>query len=187
MVAGGSAGRVYSPKRRRRTLVDARAEEWFTMARRMRTWVSGTAAAAAALALAGCLLAAAGAGAGGAIYVTDRGAEAVIPAGLDRAATATRQAFDQLKIHETKSASEAGRAASSGTSRGPAATATSVSPSKPREPAPPASRSWRRRAPSPGTRTLPGRSWTRSSSTRAKEDYAPHHLDRRDLSRSRLG
>ena len=67
-----------------------------------------TAAAAAALALAGCLLAAAGAGAGGAIYVTDRGAEAVIPAGLDRAATATRQAFDQLKIHETKSASEAG-------------------------------------------------------------------------------
>ena len=108
MVAGGSAGRVYSPKRRRRTLVDARAEEWFTMARRMRTWVSGTAAAAAALALAGCLLAAAGAGAGGAIYVTDRGAEAVIPAGLDRAATATRQAFGQLKIHETKSASEAG-------------------------------------------------------------------------------
>jgi len=78
------------------------------MARRMRTWVSGTAAAAAALALAGCLLAAAGAGAGGAIYVTDRGAEAVIPAGLDRAATATRQAFDQLKIHQTKSASEAG-------------------------------------------------------------------------------
>ena len=78
------------------------------MARRMRTWVSGTAAAAATLALAGCLLAAAGAGAGGAIYVTDRGAEAVIPAGLDRAATATRQAFDQLKIHETKSASEAG-------------------------------------------------------------------------------
>src|SRR5437763_5037104 len=60
-----------------------------------------TAAAAAALALAGCLLAAAGAGAGGAIYVTDRGAEAVIPAGLDRAATATRQAFGQLKIHET--------------------------------------------------------------------------------------
>ena len=108
MVAGGSAGRVYSPKRRRRTLVDARAEEWFTMARRMRTWFIGTAAAAAALALAGCLLAAAGAGAGGAIYVTDRGAEAVIPAGLDRAATATRQAFDQLKIHQTKSASEAG-------------------------------------------------------------------------------
>lgn len=78
------------------------------MARRMRTWVHGTAAGAAALILAGCVLAAAGAGAGGAIYVTERGAEAVIPAGLDRAATATRQAFDQLKIRETKSASEQG-------------------------------------------------------------------------------
>lgn len=78
------------------------------MARRMRTWVHRTAAGVAALVLAGCVLAAAGAGAGGAIYVTERGAEAVIPAGLDRAATATRQAFDQLKIRETKSASEQG-------------------------------------------------------------------------------
>jgi hypothetical protein len=78
------------------------------MARRMRSWVPGTAAGAVTLALAGCVLAAAGAGAGGAIYVTERGAEAVIPAGLDRAATATRQAFGQLNIRETKSASEAG-------------------------------------------------------------------------------
>lgn len=78
------------------------------MARRMRTWIHAAAAGAAALVLAGCVLAAAGAGAGGAIYVTERGAEAVIPAGLDRAATATRQAFDQLKVRETKSASEAG-------------------------------------------------------------------------------
>jgi Protein of unknown function (DUF3568) len=78
------------------------------MARRMRTWAPRMAAGAVALGLAGCLLAAAGAGAGGAIYVTERGAEAVIPAPLDRAAAATRQAFDQLKIHQTKSASDEG-------------------------------------------------------------------------------
>jgi hypothetical protein len=66
------------------------------------------AAGAATLIVAGCLLAAAGAGAGGAIYVTERGAEAVIPAALDLAATATQQAFEQLKIHATKSAREPG-------------------------------------------------------------------------------
>lgn len=40
-----------------------------------------------------------GAGGGG-IYLTSSGAETVIPAALDRAASATRQAFDQLKIRE---------------------------------------------------------------------------------------
>jgi hypothetical protein len=74
------------------------------MARRMRSWAPGVVAGAATVIVAGCLLAAAGAGAGGAIYVTERGAEAIIPAPLDRAATATQQAFDQLKIHQTKSA-----------------------------------------------------------------------------------
>src|SRR5438309_10508759 len=78
------------------------------MARRMRTWARGAAAGGMARAVAGCVLAAAGAGAGGAIYVTERGAEAVVPAALDRAASATRQAFDQLKVRQTKSASEQG-------------------------------------------------------------------------------
>ena len=74
------------------------------MARLMRTLARATAAGAVALVIAGCFLAAAGAGAGGAIYVTERGAEAVVPAPVDRAATATREAFDQLKIRQTKSA-----------------------------------------------------------------------------------
>jgi len=78
------------------------------MARRMRTLAQAAAAGAAALVIAGCFLAAAGAGAGGAIYVTERGAEAVVPASVDRAATATREAFDQLKIRQTKSATEEG-------------------------------------------------------------------------------
>jgi len=78
------------------------------MARRMRTWAHGMAAGTVALLAAGCFLAAAGAGAGGAIYVTERGAEAVIPAPMERAATATRQAFDQLKIRQTKSTTEQG-------------------------------------------------------------------------------
>src|SRR5689334_6904247 len=63
--------------------------------------------AGAALALAGvaagCLVAAAGAGAGGGIYFTQRGVESVVPATVDRVATATNQAFAELKIRETKS------------------------------------------------------------------------------------
>ena len=78
------------------------------MARRMRTLARATAAGAVALVTASCFLAAAGAGAGGAIYVTERGAEAVVPAPVDRAATATREAFDQLKIRQTKSTTEQG-------------------------------------------------------------------------------
>jgi hypothetical protein len=53
--------------------------------------------------LTGCVVAAAGAGAGGGIYLTQRGVESVVPVAVDRAATATRQAFDELKIHQTKS------------------------------------------------------------------------------------
>jgi len=76
------------------------------MARRKRMVARGAAAGGVALLVAGCFLAAAGAGAGGAIYVTERGVEAVVPASVDRASSATRQAFDQLKIHQTKSESE---------------------------------------------------------------------------------
>lgn len=70
----------------------------------LRAW----AAACAALGLAACVVAAAGAGAGGGIYLTQRGAESVVPMTIDRAAGATRQAFDELKIRETKSSTEQG-------------------------------------------------------------------------------
>jgi hypothetical protein len=70
----------------------------------LRAW----AAVCAALGLAACVVAAAGAGAGGGIYLTQRGAESVVPMTIDRAAAATRQAFDELKIRETKSSTEQG-------------------------------------------------------------------------------
>lgn len=56
--------------------------------------------------LSGCLLAAAGAGAGGGIYFTERGVESVVAVSMDRAASATRQTLDELKVRQTKSASE---------------------------------------------------------------------------------
>ena len=65
-------------------------------------------ASAAALLLAGCLVAAAGAGAGGGIYLTQRGVESVVPATVERAAAATNQAFDQLKVRQVKSQVEQG-------------------------------------------------------------------------------
>ena len=65
-------------------------------------------ASAAALLLAGCLVAAAGAGAGGGIYLTQRGVESLVPTTVERAATATTQAFGQLKVHQTKSQVEQG-------------------------------------------------------------------------------
>lgn len=54
----------------------------------------------------GCILAAAGAGAGGAIYVTERGAEAQIAAPVSRALDASRQVFQELAITETRSTTE---------------------------------------------------------------------------------
>lgn len=64
------------------------------------------AVSAGAVVVSGCLLAAAGAGAGGAIYFTERGAESIVPVSLDRAASATRTTFDELKVRQTTSASE---------------------------------------------------------------------------------
>lgn len=55
-----------------------------------------------------CLVAAAGAGAGGGIYFTQRGVESVVPATVDRAVSATEQAFAELKIHRTKLQTEQG-------------------------------------------------------------------------------
>src|SRR5881409_3513378 len=68
----------------------------------LRTW----AAVSAAALLAGCVVAAAGAGAGGGIYFTQRGVESVVPVTVERAATATNQAFGALKIRQTKSQAE---------------------------------------------------------------------------------
>jgi len=69
---------------------------------------SRAAASAAVLLLAGCVVAAAGAGAGGGIYFTQRGVESVVPVTVERATTATSQAFGQLKIRQTKSQAEQG-------------------------------------------------------------------------------
>ncbi|HEY9382973.1 MAG TPA: DUF3568 family protein [Gemmatimonadales bacterium] len=54
----------------------------------------------------GCFLAAAGAGAGGAIYVTERGVEAQVASPVARTLDATRQAFQEYGITETKSSNE---------------------------------------------------------------------------------
>src|SRR5437773_12066296 len=70
----------------------------------LRTW----AAVSAAALLAGCMVAAAGAGAGGGIYFTQRGVESVVPATVERAAAATTDAFNQLKVRQTKSQVEHG-------------------------------------------------------------------------------
>jgi len=54
------------------------------------------------------MVAAAGTGAGGGIYLTQRGVESVVPATVERAAAATTQAFDELKVRQTKSQVEQG-------------------------------------------------------------------------------
>jgi hypothetical protein len=64
------------------------------------------AAGSGTLFLTSCLLAAAGAGAGGAIYFTERGAESIVPVSVERAASATRKAFDELTVRQTSSATE---------------------------------------------------------------------------------
>ncbi|HEV2751839.1 MAG TPA: DUF3568 family protein [Gemmatimonadales bacterium] len=56
--------------------------------------------------LGACMMAAAGAGAGGGIYLTQRGVESVVPLSVDHAAAATTRAFDELKIHQTKTSTE---------------------------------------------------------------------------------
>lgn len=63
------------------------------------TWL----AAGLALLVGGCVVAAVGAGAGGGIYFSERGAESVVPAGIERALAATRRALAQLGVRETGS------------------------------------------------------------------------------------
>jgi hypothetical protein len=62
--------------------------------------------AAVALLASGCVLAAAGAGAGGAVYVTERGAESVVPAPVAKTLDASRAAIQSFGFSETKSSNE---------------------------------------------------------------------------------
>ncbi len=68
--------------------------------RHMRKLLLGAAGAGALLA-AGCLAAAA-AGAVGAVYVTKRGAESLVTTSVSKTYDATRQAFQDMGISETK-------------------------------------------------------------------------------------
>jgi hypothetical protein len=72
----------------------------------MRAWRVGLLVAAVPALAGGCVLAAAGAGAGGAVYVSDRGAESVVNATVDKTQQAAREAFRELGIKETKTSTE---------------------------------------------------------------------------------
>ena len=63
--------------------------------------LAGTTFLVALAAAAGCILAAAGAGAGGAIYLTDRGVESVVPASVEETLGAAEQAFGEFDIERT--------------------------------------------------------------------------------------
>ena len=54
----------------------------------------------------GCVVAAAGAGAAAAVHLSDRGAETLISADVPKTESATRKAFGDLGITETKARSE---------------------------------------------------------------------------------
>jgi hypothetical protein len=69
-----------------------------------RFWISVVIAGAATTS--GCILFAAGAGAGGAIYVGDRGVESEVAAPVDKVYEASRQAFKELGIAETRTSTE---------------------------------------------------------------------------------
>lgn len=63
---------------------------------------------AAAVVSGGCIAAAAGAGAATGIYLTTRGAESLVNAGVDEVAGRTRDAFDRFDITTTKTTEERG-------------------------------------------------------------------------------
>jgi hypothetical protein len=70
------------------------------------TWCAWAGTGLAGALFAACVVAAAGAGAGGGIYLTQRGVESLVPVAVDRAASATHQTFEALKIRQTKSETE---------------------------------------------------------------------------------
>jgi hypothetical protein len=90
--------RVYSPGK----------ERGFAMHRRTTRlgWIAAGLTGLAGAGAGACVVAAAGAGAGGGIYFTQRGVESVVPASVDRTAGATKRAFDELGIRETKAQTE---------------------------------------------------------------------------------
>jgi len=59
-------------------------------------------------ALGGCFLAAAGAGAGGAVYVTERDAEATLSAGVAVVEAAAKRTFGEMGIKEKRTIAEEG-------------------------------------------------------------------------------
>jgi Protein of unknown function (DUF3568) len=74
----------------------------------VRATTAGVAFAAALVLLSGCVLAAAGAGAGGAIYLTTRGAESLVNAGVEDVAGAVDETFQELDIQRTGASTEDG-------------------------------------------------------------------------------
>ena len=71
----------------------------------VKSWMRWVAVGGAVISTA-CLVAAAGAGAGGGIYFTQRGAEGVVPAPIERVTDATERAFRRYRITKTKVGSE---------------------------------------------------------------------------------
>lgn len=61
-----------------------------------------------ALAGGGCVVAAAGAGAAAAVHLSDRGAESLVKASVDKTEEAARKAFTEFNITETKVRTETG-------------------------------------------------------------------------------
>lgn len=60
--------------------------------------------------LGGCFLAAAGAGAGGAVYVTERDAEATLPASVAVVEASAKRTFGEMGIKEKRTIAEEGQA-----------------------------------------------------------------------------
>jgi hypothetical protein len=60
--------------------------------------------------LGGCVAAAAGAGAAGAVYVSDRGAEATLPASVAVAEASAKRTFTEMGIKEKRTIAEEGSA-----------------------------------------------------------------------------
>jgi len=58
--------------------------------------------------LGGCLVAAAGAGAGGAVYVTERDAEATLPASVAAVEASAKRTFGEMGITEKRTIAEEG-------------------------------------------------------------------------------
>jgi hypothetical protein len=72
----------------------------------IRGWFVPLALLGVSASVSGCILAAAGVGAGGAIYLTERGAEAQVASSVSGTFDASRQAFQEFGITETKSGNE---------------------------------------------------------------------------------